>query len=379
MSVNVDVYPGDPLTVDVVVPPLPVIDVITNVGAQGPPGPPGAPGADGAPGPTGPAGADGAPGPTGPAGPTGPTGMAWQGTWASTTTYQANDAVSYASASYLALRTTTGAQPSVSPMDWSVLAAQGGTGPQGPKGDTGAQGPQGPKGDAGATGPAGPASTVPGPQGPQGPKGDTGATGATGPAGADSTVPGPPGTDGTDGTSFGIMPVIGANAWYGSIICGSLVSTALARDTLYAQVMVIPWDIPVTRIGLYVNTAIASTGHRVGVYEFTPTGPGRLLFNLGAINTSVTGTQSVAVSGVTWRRGYYWLVGLPYGGASNATVTTFNNSSYPSYIGASSPLAAASVGITVASGTTGGTLPDPFPSGWVTSAGTMPRITFRVD
>lgn len=38
------------------------------------------------------------------------------------------------------------------------------TGPQGPKGDTGATGPQGPKGDTGATGP----------QGPQGEKGDTG-------------------------------------------------------------------------------------------------------------------------------------------------------------------------------------------------------------
>lgn len=38
------------------------------------------------------------------------------------------------------------------------------TGPQGPKGDTGATGPQGPQGDTGATGP----------QGPQGEKGDTG-------------------------------------------------------------------------------------------------------------------------------------------------------------------------------------------------------------
>lgn len=38
------------------------------------------------------------------------------------------------------------------------------TGPQGPKGDTGAAGPQGPKGDAGDTGP----------QGPQGPKGEPG-------------------------------------------------------------------------------------------------------------------------------------------------------------------------------------------------------------
>ena len=61
---------------------------------------------------------------------------------------------------------------------------RGETGPQGPKGDTGATGPQGPKGDTGATG-------ATGPQGPQGetgqagPKGDPGETGPQGPAGAD--------------------------------------------------------------------------------------------------------------------------------------------------------------------------------------------------
>jgi hypothetical protein len=59
----------------------------------------------------------------------------------------------------------------------------GGTGPQGPKGDTGATGPAGP---TGATGPAG----------ATGPKGDTGATGATGPKG-DTGATGAPGTDAT--------------------------------------------------------------------------------------------------------------------------------------------------------------------------------------
>jgi hypothetical protein len=60
------------------------------------------------------------------------------------------------------------------PVSWNHSGA---TGPQGPKGDTGATGatgPQGPKGDTGATGATG----------PQGPKGDTGATGATGPQGS---------------------------------------------------------------------------------------------------------------------------------------------------------------------------------------------------
>lgn len=55
----------------------------------------------------------------------------------------------------------------------TVQVTQGTTGPQGPKGDTGATGPQGPKGDTGATGPAG----------PTGPAGADGAPGATGPKG----------------------------------------------------------------------------------------------------------------------------------------------------------------------------------------------------
>lgn len=59
----------------------------------------------------------------------------------------------------------------------------GATGPQGLKGDTGAIGPQGPKGDTGATGPQGPKGNT-GATGPQGPKGDTGATGPQGPSGS---------------------------------------------------------------------------------------------------------------------------------------------------------------------------------------------------
>lgn len=62
---------------------------------------------------------------------------------------------------------------------WTLPA---GTGPQGPKGDTGATGPQGPKGDTGETGPRGETGET-GPQGPQGETGPQGPQGATGPAG----------------------------------------------------------------------------------------------------------------------------------------------------------------------------------------------------
>ena len=65
------------------------------------------------------------------------------------------------------LQTATNAALAQAKASGAFDGADGNTGPQGPKGDTGATGPQGPKGDAGDTG-------------PQGPKG---ATGATGPAG----------------------------------------------------------------------------------------------------------------------------------------------------------------------------------------------------
>ena len=222
-------------------------------GAQGPAGPQGATGATGAQGPQGATGATGAQGPQGPQGatgatgaqgPVGPAGMTWKSAWSTATTYNLDDAVSFAGASYISLSANNvGHEPDKSPSAWSLLAqagAQGATGPQGPQGTTGAtgaQGPQGPQGSAGATGAQGPtgpagltwqsawsttttynlddavsfggasyisliASNVghepdkspsawsllaqagaQGATGPQGPQGATGATGAQGPAG----------------------------------------------------------------------------------------------------------------------------------------------------------------------------------------------------
>ena len=114
-----------------------------NTGAQGPQGPKGDTGAQGPKGDTGATGAKGATGAQGPAGTTPTIGS--NGNW------------------YLGSSDT--GKPS-----------RGATGPQGPKGNTGAQGPQGPKGDTGAQGPKGAT-------GSQGPKGDTGARGPQGPQG----------------------------------------------------------------------------------------------------------------------------------------------------------------------------------------------------
>ena len=129
-------------------------------GATGPQGARGPKGDTGAQGPKGDTGATGAKGATGAQGPAGTTPtIGSNGNW------------------YLGSSDT--GKPS-----------RGATGPQGPKGNTGAQGPQGPKGDTGAQGAKGDTGAR-GPQGPQGEKGDTGATGArgaTGPAGTTPTI-----------------------------------------------------------------------------------------------------------------------------------------------------------------------------------------------
>ncbi len=132
-----------------------------DAGAAGPQGPQGLPGVAGAQGPTG---------ATGTQGPMGPSGLNNRGNWDASTSYQANDAVSYGGSFWLGLQNNTGTSPGTDNTVWQLLSA---------KGDKGATGPQGPQGPAGADGAQGSA----GPVGPQGPTGLTGATGPQGPGG----------------------------------------------------------------------------------------------------------------------------------------------------------------------------------------------------
>ncbi len=128
-------------------------------GAQGIPGQAGAQGLTGAQGLAGPAGA------TGPQGPVGPTGLTFQGPYDPTHNYALADAVLYNGSGYVSLLPGNhGNAPDQTPSAWSMFAAAGGTGPQGPTGATGAQGP------TGSTGPQGPAGLT-GSQGPIGPAG----------------------------------------------------------------------------------------------------------------------------------------------------------------------------------------------------------------
>jgi Collagen triple helix repeat (20 copies) len=157
--------------------------LLAQAGAAGPPGATGPQGLEGPTGFAGPVGATGAAGPAGPVGPAGPAGAAgaagaagpvgatgsaglaglvYRGAYAAGVNYGLNDGVTYQGSSYISLvANNTGSTPSLSPAQWGVLAAQGGTGAVGPAG------PMGPVGPAGSSGAAGPA----------------GATGARGPAG----------------------------------------------------------------------------------------------------------------------------------------------------------------------------------------------------
>jgi Collagen triple helix repeat (20 copies) len=127
-------------------------------GPQGVQGPQGTTGATGAGGPAGVTGPQGPTGATGAAGVAGPAGMVYRGSYASSTNYGLNDAVSYMGSSYISVAASNqGNLPNGSASFWSLLAAQGATGSTGA---TGAQGVAGAQGIQGVTGPAGPAGAV---------------------------------------------------------------------------------------------------------------------------------------------------------------------------------------------------------------------------
>ena len=155
----------------------------------------GATGATGAAGPMGPMGLSGATGAIGPAGPTGATGatgnqgtpgLVYLGNYSSSQNYAQGDVVLWQGSSYTSLIASNhGNTPSLSPLQWGVLSAQGPTGPTGATGASGAAGPQGLPGSVGANGPIGLQGLqgIAGQAGAQGIPGATGATGLSGPMG----------------------------------------------------------------------------------------------------------------------------------------------------------------------------------------------------
>ena len=80
------------------------------------------------------AGASGATGAQGPQGAQGPAGISYKGVWSASIGYLANDAVFYAGSTYLALATSMGVQPDLTPSAWALLAQAGNNGATGPAG-----------------------------------------------------------------------------------------------------------------------------------------------------------------------------------------------------------------------------------------------------
>lgn len=205
-----------------------ISDIVNLAVTSLPPGPTGPQGATGPAGPIGPQGPTGSSGSAGPQGqqgvpgPVGPAGLNWQGAWSALNTYSIDDAVGYNGASWFCIDPVgpSATPPDIDPTNWSLLASQGATGPQGPAGATGSAGPTGSQGPAGATGAQGlqGATGDPGPTGAQGPAGATGPIGPQGSQGSAGTA-GPQGTPGTPGP---IGPA-GLN-WQGQWVAGTLYS-----------------------------------------------------------------------------------------------------------------------------------------------------------
>jgi hypothetical protein len=64
------------------------------------------------------------------------TSFTWQGAWSSGLTYNANQTVSYSGSSYIAIATSTGANPSSSPGSWTLMAQAGAGNVNGPGSST---------------------------------------------------------------------------------------------------------------------------------------------------------------------------------------------------------------------------------------------------
>jgi hypothetical protein len=142
-------------------------------------------------GDTGPIGPQGNQGVPGPVGPQGPKGLVWRGSWTSGASYLADNVVSHAGSTWVALAANTNSTPGEGNSNWQLMVqmgaigSQGLTGPEGPQGPAGAQGgmgPQGPQGAKGDTGMQGMPGVI-GPRGEPGPEGSPGPMGPAGPAG----------------------------------------------------------------------------------------------------------------------------------------------------------------------------------------------------
>ncbi len=240
-------------------------------GAQGPAGTAGAPGAPGIAGAQGPQGAPGV------AGAVGAVGMNYRGTWSSAVSYQANDAASFAGSTYLALASSSAAEPDLSPSAWAVLAAQGSAGPTGP---------------AGAAATVGIGAVTTGAAGSQASVTNSGTTSA---AVLNFTIPqGAAGANGTGGGSSGAVGAVLGSMYHAVSYNYIFYSVSNTSETALEDASVLTWmpaGCAATTLNVYSKQGAQIT---VTLREGTPGS----MVNSPLACTSVSG-GSCAVSGGT--------------------------------------------------------------------------------
>lgn len=151
---------------------------------------------------------------------------------------------------------------------------------------------------------------------------------------------------------------------------------AVTPDRLYAIPIYLPGD-TITRIGLEITTAAASTTIRLGIYERDSTnGAGALVLDAGTIDSSTTGGKEITISQTL--TGYYILAAICDGSASIRTTASWNRLSN---FGADtlSTLADFLYIYKDSQSASHTALADPFPSSPTFSTSTLiPAITVRV-
>lgn len=148
----------------------------------------------------------------------------WMGSWQNGVVYSTNDLVEFQGSTYLVVRETTGVEAPSDTNFWSLFAAGGADGAQGPIG------PQGPQGETGSIGPQGDT----GPQGIQGIPGPEGSQGIEGPPGPQG-IQGPEGPEGPPGPSFLSVSASGVRvgSYMMTLTTNSIRSYTVLSDTGY--------------------------------------------------------------------------------------------------------------------------------------------------
>jgi len=163
--------------------------------------------------------------------------------------------------------------------------------------------------------------------------------------------------------------------WHFSFPQGSTGNIPIVDDTIYAVPFFSPSSLSIDGIGLWVTAGVAGNA-RLGIYEDDgDVYPGALFADCGLVDVTAAGAKSIVGLGLTFvANTLYWLACL-----SEATpdVKALVTDSFWSPIGANSPSPSLQRG-TWQKAQAYGALPDPFPSGALTNAYTMPGMGVKI-